>query len=743
MNPDLRKLLMKTGPDPGLPDGDLFKNIVPQILGGSDCLITVPEWEKTSVALGIIARTAGRVWYVTPSLSRYRIFLLKSAFPDADLSFMTTYERETPDRRILIISPDILRNHIADLDEMPKPDLIVSDDIECLAYPEIGSAMEECLLCLSRELPLICLSSMGNPDEASERLAALCGRSCRVIKTASPGVSDVPMFISSQWEIVPLTDKKRLNSKVRRILKEEPPFQNIRSSAFIRQLLFFLRREELIPALIILPGEKDCNMAAGFCIQETKNAGDVLTHPRIAAFLNRYPFLKDHPMLSDAVSKRTAAFHGNLHPLWCELVEHLFAFRAIDAVFTTAESVGEMVNRVQTAVICISCQKGEKPREMTQQQMEDIRKRAGLRESKYSGCVALVHTSDADAVHIKDLWLQTGDHNHLNSAFQCDCQTVLGLLAGRDEPEKLLERTIFASKHPRFASFCMEEFQKILREELPEPSCSGHIQSVSSLMDIRLRLTLRLNRQSHLIEDATCRRVRDRLADEQLETEYLLSRLPCEDCTHSDKCHKRGSKKFRKLIECYDEIKETLKTNLTGLELDFRYYLECLREFGWIAPEQGLTENGKLALRTGLKFPQPLTECIREGILPADNPAKSFALTGGFSEIAVEAYGVRNKESLEYKILNSEFSKGYYSELMPLYQKAETVLSLTQERMLRFGLLLPELMLSQAAILLAWKSGTDADTLARQTGIPVGPLTQLIRKAVYLAETVSRFHDRR
>lgn len=695
---------------------------------------------KTSAALGIIARTAGRFWYVTPLLSLYRVFLLKSAFHDADISFMTSYERQTPDRRILVISPDILRDHL--LDEMPEPDVILFEDIECLACPEIGTAMEECLLCFPRELPLICLSSTGNPDEASERLAALRGRSCRVIETASPGVSDVPMFISSQWEIVPLTDKKRLNSKVRRILKEEPPFQNIRSSAFIRQLLFFLRKEELTPALIILPGEKDCDTAAGFCIQETKNAADALTHPRIAAFLNRYPFLKDHPMLSDAVSKRTAAFHGNLHPLWCELLEHLFAFRGIDAVFTTAESVGELVNRVQTAVICISCQKGEKPREMTRQQMEAVRKRAGLRESEYSGCVALVHTSDADAVHIKDLWLRTGDH-HLNSAFQCDCQTVLGLLAGSDEPEKLLARTVFASKHPRFASFCMEEFQEMLREELPEPSCSGHIQSVSSLMDIRLRLTLRLNRQSHLIEDAACRKIRDRLADEQLETEYLLSRLPCEDCTHSDQCHKRGSKKFRRLMESYDEIRETLKTNLTGLELDFRYYLECLREFGWIGPEQGLTENGKLALRTGLKFPQPLTECIREGILPGDDTEKFFALTGGFAEMTVEAYGVRNKEFLEHKILNSGFSKAYYSELMPLYQKAEPVLSLTQERMFRFGRVLPELMLSQAALLLAWKSGTDADTLARQTGIPAGPLMKLVRKAVYLAEAVSRFHERR
>jgi len=734
MNSDLRKLLAKSSSSRGLPDDDFYKNVVSH-LGDSDCLINMPAGiEKTSVALSIIAQTAGRVWYVTPSLSLYRIFLLKSALPDADISFMSAYEREKPDRRLLITSPDILRDHLADIDEMSKPDLVIFEDIECLAYPEIGTATEQCLLCLPQGLPLIFLSAIANPDEISKCLAALRGRGCRVIESASPGLSDVPIFISSQWEVLPLTDKKRLNSKVRRILKEEPPFQNIRSAAFIKQLLFFLRKEELTPALIILPGEKDCDIAAGFCVQETKNAGDALTHPQIAAFLNRYPFLKDHPMLSDAVSKRTASFHGNLHPLWCELVEHLLGFRAIDAVFATAESVGEMVNKLQIAVLCISYRKEEKPREMTRQQMDVIRKRVGLRESEYAGCVALAHTSDADAVHIKDLLLQTRGQS--SSAFECNCQTVLGLSAGRNDPEKLLSRTIFALKYPRFGAFCMEEFQEMLREELPEACCSGHIRAVTSLKNIRLRLTLQLDKQSRLLDDATCRGIRDRLADEQLETECLLSQLPCDDCTHSDLCHKRGTKKFRRLMECYDEIEKTLKTNITGLELDFRYYLECLREFGWTEPQHGLTESGKIAIRTGLKFPQPLTECIREGILPADDPAKSFALTGGFAEMDVEAYGVRNKESLEYKILNSEFSKGYYSELMPLYQKAEPVLSQTQERMLRFGIFLPEYMLSQAVILLAWKKGAKADTLARQTGIPVGAIMKLIRKAVYLQEQI-------
>ncbi len=734
MDSDLRKLLAKSGTGRGLPDYDFYKDVLPY-LGDADCLINVPAWtEKNPVALSIIAQTAGRVWYVTPSLSLYRIFLLKSALPDADISFMSAYEREKPDRRVLITSPDILRDHLADIAEMPKPDLIIFDDIECLAYPEIGTATEQCLLCLPHGLPLIFLSATANPDETSECLTALRGRGCRVIEFPFPALPDVPIFISSQWEVLPLTDRKRLNSKVRRILKEEPPFQNIRSAGFIRQLLFFLRKEELTPALIILPWEKDCDMSAGFCIQETKNAGDALTHPQIAAFLNRYPFLKDHPMLSDAVSKRTASFHRNLHPLWCELVEHLLSFRAVDAVFTTAESVREMVNNVQIAVLCISCRKEEKPREMTQQQTDDIRKRVGLRESEYAGCLALIHSSDADAVHIKDRLLQTRGQS--SSAFECNCQTVLGLSAGRDDPEKLLSRTVIALKYPRFGAFCMEEFQEILRDELPEACCSRHIQSVTSLKNIRLKLTLRLNKQSHLLDDAACRGIRDRLADEQLETEYLLSQLPCEDCTHSGQCHKRGTRKFRRLIECYDEIEKTLKTNITGLELDFRYYLECLREFGWTEPQQGLTESGKIAIRTGLKFPQPLTECIREGILPADDPAKSFALTGGFAEMDVESYGVRNKESLEYKILNSEFSKGHYSEMMPLYQKAEPVLSQTQERMLRFGILMPEYMLSQAAILLAWKKGAKADTLARQTGIPAGVIMKLIRKAVYLQERI-------
>ncbi len=180
-----------------------------------------------------------------------------------------------------------------------------------------------------------------------------------------------------------------------------------------------------------------------------------------------------------------------------------------------------------------------------------------------------------------------------------------------------------------------------------------------------------------------------------------------------------------------------MQKNITGIRLDFQYYVRCLQESGLAGPDMRLTNEGVLALRTGLGIPQPFTECIKEQILPADDASLSFALAGGFAEM-------RNEESW---MQNSEFETGdlqdYYQELIPVHEKMKPVLARVRKQMLRFGILTPEYDLSRSVVLLAWKKGRDMETLARNAGVTTGVMMKLIYKTKWLSEQIAGldFHN--
>ncbi len=215
-----------------------------------------------------------------------------------------------------------------------------------------------------------------------------------------------------------------------------------------------------------------------------------------------------------------------------------------------------------------------------------------------------------------------------------------------------------------------------------------------------------------------------------LKLECTLSQLTCNECVHLSLCHKRGTKKFRILIEKYYEIQSRLEKSITGFMIDFQYYIKFLQEFGLVNQKQHLTKEGVLALRTGLEFPQQLSECIREGLLSVDTSAASFALLGGFVECP-EWDGFKITENIQEQ----------YRELLPAFEKMATVLDRTKKSMLRFGILSPEYSLSQSAVMLAWKKRADIEVLTKQTGIPIGLIVKLIQKTEYLSERLkySRF----
>lgn len=730
MDPKLKKLLNKPFSDPtcNFLGNDFYKEISHHILTDSNYLITVPGAGKTSIALGIISEVISSkvVWYIAPpvSVNLYQIFHIKSALNDVDITVMTENEKNKSDCRMVVWSSDIFMDYLADLGSLTMPDLIIFDDAEFLGHPDMGTVLETCFLCLPEAVPVLVLaSSAANSKELSAWLEAACKRSCRLLEINLPRVPIIPAFISSKWDMVPLVDRKRLSGKVKRLLKEKSGFNNFKAASFIKQLVSFIRAENLTPAIVLMPSEKDCDLAVNACSKIISNVGEMLTQPQITTVLDRYPFLKDYPMLTAALSKQIAPFHSGHHPLWCTLVEHFLSFGSIDIVFVTLDSVEKMINRVKTAVFCIEQKivENKNAYKITQWKMDRVTSLVGRTETDNAGCIALIHTPDVDAVRIKDMLLHI--NGFLNSTFQCNCRSVLGILTNDRDPVTIMDRSLFKFQNKSFEELDMEEFQTQLVEELPDARCIAHIKSVTSLKNLYLKLTLEISNLANRIKTTNVFGKSQTLNERQHKLECVFSQLPCNECVHLSLCHKRGTKKFRILMEKYYEIQSRLEKSITGFSIDFQYYVRCLQEFGLVNQKQHLTKEGALALRTGLNFPQSLIECIREGLLPVDTSAASFVLIGGFAECP-EWDGLKITENIQEQC----------SKLLPAFEKMATVLDKTKKRMLRFGILSPEYSLSQSAVMLAWKKRADIEILTRQTGIPIGLIVKLIQKTEYLSE---------
>jgi len=735
MDTKLNKLLEKSAIRPAvMPMTDaMCGEIASLLVKESDYLIAVPSGqERVSVAVGILEKMLPEnspVWYLSPTemLAVYQKFHFSSVFSDdSGVSLMSVFQRENPDAQIVIWSADMLLNAMADLDTLSKPALLVIDHGELLNHPETGSLVESILLSFPLNIPVLFFTGQpANPESLTAYLARSRSRPCRYMESGDISRNVIPAFLSSDWEMSVLTDKKRLAGKVKRIIKEDAGFKDIRFTDFIQKLVDLLRTEQLLPALILLPWEKECDMAVDCCKSVRQEAGNILTATSVSTILDNNPLLKENPILQNTLSKGAASFHSGHSPVWLQLVGQLLAFNCIDVLFATPESVSDLDHRINAAVLCmLPRQKHETIPTYDLWQIERIK---GFLGRDRAGLFAAAHTPDADPVRFKD---QLTNHRlSVKSAFRCTSRIVLGLLSSGDKKRLPgpVNCSLFAIQNPSDINLSgqhspgkntsFEELDAELKEQLPEACCAAYLQTVHMLIDMHITLSIRIGHIGLKKGLHAEREVRS--------LENMISRLPCPACTHFSLCHKRGSKRFRNIMEQYNEMKIHHTRDIEELRTDVCRHLECLQEFELANAAEKLTSGGRFALRTGLNYPQSIMECLRQNILPFSDPDMLFALVGGFC--------VEHGNS---GIPVSEGVTPFYRQIEEVYNNMEPVLNMVQERMLRFGLLPPEYSLSSAAFLLAYKKGSDTEISGLPSGLSIGRLEWLARKSLYLLELI-------
>ncbi len=735
LDPKLTKLLKKAAgaKTANKPGADFYRKVFDAVEKCEDCLIPVrPAPERIALGPNLIRESSAqekRILYAAPekSLTMYRLFTLKSILEISATTIITQSRREVhSDSRLTVRSFEALAADLPDCSDFA--DVFVFDDMEYIEDRIRGSHIEECIACAPKNVSLIMIiNPYSNIEALQSALDLIREKPVAVLDPEFEKSRIIPAFLSSEWNLLPLADNRRIANKTKRIAKDTEPFRSPRSGKTINTLASKLRDHELTPALILLKIPGHCESAVDECRKTVDQAGKALTEPRVAALLDLNPELKDHSYLPLSLAKQAAPCHEGQHPYWRELVEIFVAYGAVDIVFASPESAADLSIRFKSAVFFeIGQPQADCENWITPLQTDRIARLMSGTKTDRTALMIVPHTANIDLAYYKDLII--APYRQLEPSFACSGASVLRLLSGGESAEKTPVNSLSWAIRPQWGRFCLQSLQNGLREELEKARCHVHILTVRSLIDLHLKLTKDINRLEYELSEKRSSGGRKSIRRSLEDAEHAMSMLPCGSCPHHDVCHKRGSKKFRGLLQAFDESADRLKMSGAGLELEFSLALEWLQEFGMIDHNRQPTTFGRLGAKTGIPFPQFLCRALKAGKIPLDDKLRKTAVLSGFLD-PVAAGNPDLRDNIGESLDRAEKD---YEALTP-------VIDSTRERLLRFGMAKPGYYLQNVVFMLEYQQTGDIDAVAGRLDISIGGAIRFLNIAKILAEVVDSF----
>lgn len=439
---------------------------------GRSVLVAAPTGTgKTVIAeFGVHqALQAGRkAFYTTPikalSNQKYRDF--KAIYGD-EVGLVTGDLTLNPDGRLLIMTTEVLRNMLVQSGEAP-PDLgvVVFDEVHYVGDPERGTAWEESILLSPPGLPFVCLSAtVPNAQEVASWIRAshgdleciehderavplehyyfVDGKPLLLIDELGRRIARVPRVGGElagrvRWGALPVREGRAVGPEPRR--PSEP-------SDVVR----FLDRGKLTPAIYFLFGRRACELAARTCLtlSPVRHATEMVREAR--ARLSDLPAedrrLRQVTLLLHLLTRGVAVHHAGLLPVIKMLVEDLFAAGRLRAVFAT-DTLALGINMPARTVVIGEMLKfdGEQRRLLTPNEYRQMIGRAGRRGIDERGMALMLYSpwvSLEDALEIAD-----GPLLPLASAFQPTYSTAANLWLAPGDEERLAD--LYARSLRRF-----------------------------------------------------------------------------------------------------------------------------------------------------------------------------------------------------------------------------------------------------------------------------------------------------
>jgi superfamily II RNA helicase len=210
--------------------------------------------------------------------------------------------------------------------------------------------------------------------------------------------------------------------------------------------------------------------------------------------------------------------------------------------------------------------------------------------------------------------------------------------------------------------------------------------------------------------------------------------LPCERCGLYGPCQKANSHPFVSSIQRYFEHSAQLHTIQEELWRSFMQHYRFLEKEGYVTASGQLTEDGLWASKLRLDQPLLISEGIRKGVFPSDNPELLAALIAPF---------VMDRERPGDMQLSTMVWK-YPDLARPFFKMLESLQPL-KEHLKAAGFTTPPLPFWTLITVYHWALGVEWEEARQISGMDEGDLAMVIlRTADHLRqiESLSETHPR-
>ena len=227
---------------------------------------------------------------------------------------------------------------------------------------------------------------------------------------------------------------------------------------------------------------------------------------------------------------------------------------------------------------------------------------------------------------------------------------------------------------------------------------------------------------------------KEQSADELNRLASQLDALPCRRCALYGPCQKSTSHPFAEFLQRYFEQHARIKTIRDRLWWDFLKHYRFLQAEGYIDEEGHLTEDGLWASKLRLDQPILISECIRKGIFPEDEPEVLAALIAPFV-MDRDRPGDQQLSSLIWR---------HQNVAAPFFKMLQSLKAL-REHLQNEGFGTPPMPFWTVVTLYYWARGTTWEELHQISGMDEGDLAMVIlRTADHLRqiEALSDTHPR-
>jgi hypothetical protein len=392
-------------------------------------------------------------------------------------------------------------------------------------------------------------------------------------------------------------------------------------------------------------------------------------------------------------------------------------------VFTTPIDAQDLNARVKSIVMITSRTRrpGEDhPTPVSAREFHRIRRLVEGSDAQEAGCIVLVPGPQMEMVAVKDMDLSSS--NAVESRFQCTTPAVLALASGANRGLKEgVDLPLGMRQRPSGETDRLEELLSELEELLPDPACGSPRLAPSLILRSR-QLAIEIDQaEMHMREVDHKRAVK--WARRRIQTLKSAAALfPCERCPHHEICRQLKYKRIRHITQEYQQLRDQLRSTASGLKLDLADETALLWQLGLLDTDMNPTPKGNLALRTGLRHPFFLAECLSMG--PPWDEAFSFPVMAGFTESPADETPLPPDDWIS-------------PDLACIHEEIEKIITPAKEQLIRHAVIAPEPDAARSAVAAALQNGEDPQLIADRAHISLGFLFRLSRAAEALGRRVA------